>query len=105
MKKAALIAVACTAAALLAGHGLAQTSNAPPAPAQRPSTAPMKPSSSDRSSPFTVEGEVTKVDAKKGWVDVKTAEGRMKLHYPPPALDNVKNGDRVTVEIGMRTVK
>jgi hypothetical protein len=64
----------------------------------------MKPSSSDRSSPFTVEGEVTKVDAKKGWVDVKTAEGRMKLHYPPPALDNVKNGDRVTVEIGMRAV-
>jgi len=48
-----------------------------------------------------MDGEVTKVDAKKGWVDVKTPEGRMKLHFPPAALENVKKGDRVTVEIGM----
>jgi hypothetical protein len=48
-----------------------------------------------------MDGEVTKVDAKKGWVDVKTPEGRMKLHFPPAALASVKKGDRVTVEIGM----
>ena len=40
----------------------------------------------------TMDGEVTKVDATKGWVDVKTSEGRRKLHVPPPALDNVKVG-------------
>jgi uncharacterized membrane protein len=49
----------------------------------------------------TMEGTVTKVDAKKGWVDVKTAEGSMKLHFPPPALDGVKAGDSVTIELGM----
>jgi len=49
----------------------------------------------------TIEGQVTKVDAKRGWVDVKTAEGSMKLHFPPPALDNVKKGDNVTVELGL----
>ena len=49
----------------------------------------------------TMDGEVTKVDAKKGWVDVKTADGSMKLHFPPPALDNVKTGDSVTVDIAM----
>ena len=57
------------------------------------------------SAAHTMEGEVTKVDAKKGWVDVKTPEGRMKLHYPPTALANVKKGDRVTVEIGLRAAK
>jgi hypothetical protein len=49
----------------------------------------------------TMDGEVTKVDAKKGWVDVKTAEGSMKLHFPPAALENVKKGDSITVELGM----
>jgi len=52
----------------------------------------------------TMEGEVTKVDAKKGWVDVKTAEGRMKLHFRPPALDNVKVGDSITVGLGMKKI-
>jgi hypothetical protein len=52
----------------------------------------------------TMDGRVTKVDAKRGWVDVKTPEGSMKLHFPPPTLDNVKKGDRVTVELGMASV-
>lgn len=52
-------------------------------------------------SSHTMDGTVTKVDAKKGWVDVKTSEGSMKLHFPPPALENVKKGDSVTVELGM----
>ena len=49
----------------------------------------------------TMDGTVTKVDAKRGWVDVKTSEGSMKLHFPSAALDNVKAGDSVTVELGM----
>jgi hypothetical protein len=50
----------------------------------------------------SMEGEVTKVDAKKGWIDVKTSEGSMKLHYPPEALASVKKGDSVTVELGIK---
>ena len=50
----------------------------------------------------TMEGQVTKVDAKKGWIDVKTSEGSMKLHYPPEALANVKKGDSVSVELGIK---
>ncbi len=50
----------------------------------------------------TMDGKVTKVVAKRGWVDVKTPEGSMKLHFPPPALDSVKTGDSVTVELGMK---
>ena len=50
----------------------------------------------------TMDGTVTKVDAKKGWIDVKTPDGSMKLHYPPSALQNVKKGDAVTVELGIK---
>ena len=50
----------------------------------------------------SMDGQVTKVDAKKGWIDVKTSEGSMKLHFPPEALANVKKGDRVTVDLGIK---
>jgi hypothetical protein len=50
-----------------------------------------------------IEGQVTKVDAKRGWVDVKTPEGSMKLHFPPTALEGVKKGDSVSVEVAMTT--
>ena len=50
----------------------------------------------------TMDGQVTKVDAKKGWVDVKTSEGSMKLHFPPETLANVKKGDSVSVELGLK---
>jgi hypothetical protein len=59
--------------------------------------------SNDMAGHHTMQGEVTKVDAKKGWVDVKTPEGSMKLHFPPPALENVKKGDNVTVDLAMST--
>jgi len=99
-RTSALIGIAGTAMALLAGNGLAQTPN-PSAPAQRPSMG--QPSQmSDMTGRHTMDGEVTKVDAKKGWIDVKTPEGSMKLHFPPSALANVKKGDSVTVELGIK---
>ena len=85
----ALIAAASTAVVLLAGHGQAQAPTTPTPPAQRPSTAPapaQRPSmpATGVSAAHTMEGEVTKVDAKKGWVDVKTPEGRMNSTIRPP---------------------
>jgi hypothetical protein len=55
-------------------------------------------------SQHSMTGEVTKVDTKRGWIDVKTKEGSMKLHFPPSAVSNLKKGDNVTVDIGMSTV-
>jgi len=81
--------------ALIALFGTA-SAQAPPQTAP-PQTAPM-------AAPHKMDGEVTKVDAKKGWVDIKTPEGRMKLHFPPAALADVKVGDSVTVELGMKKV-
>jgi hypothetical protein len=50
----------------------------------------------------SMEGQVTSVDAKKGWVHVKTAEGTMIVHFPPAALQTVKKGDTITIDLAMR---
>jgi hypothetical protein len=58
--------------------------------------------SMDMKGRHSMDGEVTKVDPKRGWVDVKTSEGSMKLHFPPGALAEVKKGDRVTVDLAIK---
>jgi hypothetical protein len=60
------------------------------------------PPAGDTMGKHTMDGQVTKVDAKKGWIDVKTSEGSMKLHFPPSALASVKKGDSVSVELGLK---
>lgn len=90
MVRSSIVATGIALAAI--GAAQAQTTTAPTTAA---------PSASAAAGKHMVDGKVTKVNAKKGWVDVKTSEGSMKLHFPPPALENVKAGDSVTVEIGM----
>src|SRR5262245_56062456 len=51
----------------------------------------------------TMSGEVTRVDQKKGELKLKTAEGMLDLHFPPSALTNVKKGDRVSVELALKS--
>jgi hypothetical protein len=58
--------------------------------------------SADFSGRHTMEGEVTKIDQKKGHVTLKTAEGNMDLHFPPSSLQGVKKGDRISVELAMK---
>jgi hypothetical protein len=72
-----------------------------PAPSQSPAPAPA-PTAAGMAGQHTMEGEVTKVDAKKGWIDIKSPEGRMKLHFPPEALQSVKVGDRVSIEMSLK---
>ena len=50
----------------------------------------------------SVEGEVTRVDAKKGWVHVKTSDGTMIVHFPPTDLQTLKKGDRITVSLALK---
>jgi hypothetical protein len=42
---------------------------------------------------------VTEVDAKTGWVHVKTSDGTMIVHFPPTDLQTLKKGDRITVSL------
>jgi len=50
----------------------------------------------------TMEGTVTSVSAKTGWVHVKTSEGTMIVHFPPAALADVKKGDTISVDLSMK---
>jgi hypothetical protein len=58
--------------------------------------------SADFTGRHTMQGEVTKVDQRKGSLTLKTAEGNLDLHFPPSALQNVKKGDRISVELAMK---
>jgi hypothetical protein len=49
-----------------------------------------------------MQGQITSVDEKKGWVHVKTDEGTMILRVPPESLRNVKKGDTVTVRLALK---
>lgn len=86
---------------VLAGASLIGGTMIPPAMAQSPTPAPAPATAPADGARHVVNGEVTKVDAKKGWIDVKTPQGRMKLHFPPSALQGVKVGDRVSVEVAL----
>src|SRR2546423_13994055 len=92
-----MLVPACVATCVLAGQGLAQSPAKP-----QPSASPAKATAETMKGQHSMDGEVTKVDAKKGWVDVKTPEGRMKLHFPPAALAEIKKGDRVTVDLAIK---
>lgn len=99
MKASHLVALATAVTFLSPIAGLAQSPTRPGASSAQQRSAAM--TRAEQASTHTVDGEVTKVDADKGWVDIKMADGRMKLHFPPATLQNVKTGDRVSVELGL----
>jgi hypothetical protein len=50
----------------------------------------------------TMEGKVTSVSAKTGWVHVKADEGTIIVHFPPSALEGGKKGDTIGVDLAMK---
>jgi hypothetical protein len=90
-------------------HG-APPPKAPPAPksgATTPASAsPSAAVSGDYMGRHTMTGEVTKIDSAKGTFSLKTAEaGTLDLHAPPSALADVKEGDRMSVEIAVKPLR
>jgi hypothetical protein len=81
-----LLAAVITAALLASGSGLVS--------AQTPADKMM--------GRHSVEGQVTRIDAKKGWVHVKTSDGTMIVHFPPADLQTMKKGDRITVSLALK---
>jgi len=49
----------------------------------------------------SMEGEITSLDPKNGWVHVKTSDGTMIMQVPPASLQGMKKGDTVTVDLAM----
>jgi len=46
-----------------------------------------------------MSGTVDKIDHAKGTLVLKSGMADMSLHFPPPSLKDLKNGDTITVEL------
>lgn len=44
-------------------------------------------------------------DRETGIVDLKTSVGELKVHFPPAALKDLKKGDAVQLQLGLRKAK
>lgn len=53
----------------------------------------------------TMSGTIEDIDKESGVVDLKTAVGDLKLHFPPQSLANVKEGDQIEVQLGFNPQK
>jgi hypothetical protein len=96
------IALVASMVVMASGVALAQSSTDKPTTDRTAPRMSTDTSMADKTAGrHVIEGKVTKVDAKKGWIDVKTDDGSMKLHFPPDALQTVKAGDSVSVELAM----
>ena len=48
----------------------------------------------------SMTGMVDMIDHDKGMLTLKHGAGDMKLHFPPGAIKDLKNGDTITVNLG-----
>jgi hypothetical protein len=119
------VLVATSAFAQASGAQQPSTQTPPPTPAEKKEApdahksdkpAPADKTSKDAGSPaampaaaadfkgrHTMQGEVTKIDDQKGTFSMKTADGMtLDLHAPASALQGVKTGDRIAVEIAVK---
>ena len=99
MNLSAMIA-GTTGALLLAGLAIAQSPSPTPSAPPQPVIAQSAPDAA--MARHTMEGQVTSVNPDKGQIHVKTTEGRMLLHFPTSALQSVRKGDSVTIELAMK---
>jgi hypothetical protein len=47
----------------------------------------------------SMTGTVTMIDHTTGMMTLKTMEGELKLHFPPPTIQKLKEGDTITVHL------
>ena len=47
----------------------------------------------------SMTGTVTMIDHKTGMMTLKTAEGDLMLHFPPPTVQKLKEGETITVHL------
>lgn len=53
----------------------------------------------------SMKGTVEDLDTQTGSLTLKTAEGELKLHFPPKSLAQVKKGDELQVHLSFSPVK
>jgi hypothetical protein len=51
---------------------------------------------------YRLAGEVVKVDQSRGIVTLHTAQGDLDQHFPPRAVNDLQEGDRIEVQLAIR---
>ncbi|HEV8712501.1 MAG TPA: hypothetical protein VGX03_06700 [Candidatus Binatia bacterium] len=100
MKRVAVL----LSAALLAG-GISTAAIADESSGQGASGSKSQPSASMSAKDFkgehTMTGTISKIDHNEGTLTLKTAKEDLELHFPPAAIKDYKEGDQVTVQLGI----
>jgi len=47
----------------------------------------------------SMSGTISAIDHTTGMVTLKTGAGELKLHFPPPAIQKLKEGETITVHL------
>ena len=101
MKKRIAIAALSSLGIILATQALAQPPGMYPGMPPMPPHGMMPGGMPMMMGQHSMSGTVATIDKSKGTVSVKTDEGTLDLHYPPQALSDIKEGDTVTVFLGI----
>lgn len=103
MKRVPLSRTPLLLALLLAAGGL-QAQDSMPAPAQSAGGSMhhhgMMKGMQGMQGMHTMPATVTATDPKTGTVDVTAGGMALKVHFPPPAMASLKEGDKITLHMG-----
>lgn len=47
----------------------------------------------------SMSGTITDINQQTGWINLKTAAGDMKLHFPEASVKDLKSGDTISVHL------
>jgi hypothetical protein len=47
----------------------------------------------------SMSGTISAIDHTTGMLTLKTGAGELKLHFPPPAIQKLKEGETITVHL------
>ena len=55
-------------------------------------------SAKQRDSQQVVTGPITEINNRNGLVSLRSADGIVRLHFPPAAIGNLKKGDKISAQ-------
>jgi hypothetical protein len=63
------------------------------------SLAPVMAGTTEEEGKHSMSGTISAIDHTTGMLTLKTGAGELKLHFPPPAIQKLKEGETITVHL------
>jgi hypothetical protein len=61
--------------------------------------APVMAGTTEEEGKHSMSGTISAIDHTTGMLTLKTGAGELKLHFPPPAIQKLKEGETITVNL------